>query len=95
MSNTSKALAANPIQQETKPGLKIGAYDILGTIGQGNFSICKLALSRLTNQMVAIKCLVKKNLDSTHLTRIYREIEIMKSLDHPNIIKLNQVNKNL
>ena len=40
---------------------------------------------------VAIKCLEKRNLDTVHLNRIYREIEIMKSLEHPNIIKLNQV----
>ena len=78
-------------QVKTAPCIKIGSYDILGSIGQGNFSVCKLAKSRLTNQMMAIKCIVKKNVDSTHLARIYREIEIMKSLDHPNIIKLNQV----
>ena len=40
---------------------------------------------------VAIKCVDKKNLDTSHLTRLYREIEIMKSLDHQHIIKLSQV----
>lgn len=39
----------------------------------------------------AIKCIEKKNLDSAHLTRLYREIEIMKSLDHQHIVKLCQV----
>ena len=32
-------------------------------------------------------------MDSSHLARIYREIEIMKSLDHQNIVKLCQVYK--
>ncbi len=94
MLNISKTPSSSSPSQQTSsatPGIKIGAYDILGSIGQGNFSVCKLARSRLTNQFVAIKCVVKKNLDTTHLSRIYREIEIMKSIDHPNIIKLNQV----
>ena len=91
MSNLNKVAGAGPSQLKTTPCIKIGSYDILGSIGQGNFSVCKLAKSRLTNQMMAIKCIVKKNVDSMHLARIYREIEIMKSLDHPNIIKLNQV----
>jgi len=99
-SSSSSSLSSQQQQQQqqqastsssTSVGVKIGAYDILGSIGQGNFSVCKLARSRLTNQFVAIKCVVKKNLDSTHLSRIYREIEIMKSLDHQHIIKLNQV----
>jgi len=94
-SSSSSSLSSQQQQQQqqapTSVGVKIGAYDLLGSIGQGNFSVCKLARSRLTNQFVAIKCVVKKNLDSTHLSRIYREIEIMKSLDHQHIIKLNQV----
>jgi hypothetical protein len=32
--------------------VKVGSYDLLKTIGKGNFSICKLALNRLTNQKV-------------------------------------------
>lgn len=93
MLNISKTQSSSPSQQTSSAtsSIKIGAYDILGSIGQGNFSVCKLARSRLSNQFVAIKCVVKKNLDTTHLSRIYREIEIMKSIDHPNIIKLNQV----
>lgn len=75
----------------TSANIRLGSYDILGNIGHGNFSICKLGQHRVTRQKVAIKCIEKRNLDTTHLTRIYREIEIMKSLQHPNIIKLNQV----
>ena len=32
--------------------LKVGSYDLLGTIGKGNFSVVKLALNRLTSQRV-------------------------------------------
>lgn len=70
---------------------RVGSYDLLRTIGHGNFSVCKLAQNRHTQDLFAIKCIQKKNLDSYNLARVYREIEIMKSLDHPNIIKLHQV----
>lgn len=72
-------------------GIKVGSYTILGTLGHGNFSVCKLARHTITSHQVAIKCIEKKNLDQTSSTRTYREIEIMKSLDHQNIIKLDQV----
>jgi hypothetical protein len=35
--------------------LKVGSYDLLGTIGKGNFSVVKLAQNRLTNQRVIFK----------------------------------------
>jgi len=40
---------------------------------------------------VAIKIIDKTQLDAVNLEKIYREVEIMKLLDHPHIIKLYQV----
>ena len=40
---------------------------------------------------VAIKIIDKTRLDSENLKKVAREVEIMKQLDHPNIIKLYQV----
>lgn len=40
---------------------------------------------------VAIKIIDKTQLDAANLEKIYREVEIMKLLDHPHIIKLYQV----
>lgn len=40
---------------------------------------------------VAIKIIDKSELDAANLEKIYREVEIMKLLDHPHIIKLYQV----
>ncbi|GAA6074754.1 serine/threonine-protein kinase SIK2-like, partial [Tachysurus ichikawai] len=42
-------------------------------------------------QQVAIKIIDKTQLDSVNLEKIYREVKIMKMLDHPHIIKLYQV----
>ena len=40
---------------------------------------------------VAIKIVDKTQLDEENLKKIYREIDIMKQLHHPHIIKLYQV----
>ncbi|XP_007644072.1 sperm motility kinase-like isoform X1 [Cricetulus griseus] len=60
-------------------------YMILRTLGKGSFSEVKLACHLHTGVWVAIKVLERseKN-DSVIMT----EIDIIKSLDHPNIIKL-------
>lgn len=40
---------------------------------------------------VAIKIIDKSQLDASNLQKVYREVDIMKRLDHPHIIKLYQV----
>lgn len=40
---------------------------------------------------VAIKIIDKSQLDTTNLEKVYREVEIMKQLEHPHIVKLYQV----
>ena len=40
---------------------------------------------------VAIKIIDKTRLDDDNLRKVYREVQILKLLDHPNIIKLYQV----
>ena len=38
-----------------------------------------------------MKIIDKQQLDGENLKKVFREIEIMKQLDHPHIIKLYQV----
>lgn len=40
---------------------------------------------------MAIKIIDKSKLDKANLEKVHREVEVMKLLDHPNIIKLYQV----
>ena len=40
---------------------------------------------------VAIKIIDKTRLNPSNLEKIYREVQIMKLLNHPHIIKLYQV----
>ena len=114
-----------------KKQIRVGFYEIEGTIGKGNFAVVKLARHRIakaevTNKkipdkdflkiirkcnklrienflikvpfakkkfslQVAIKIIDKTKLDPTNLEKVYREVEIMKQLEHPHIVKLYQV----
>ncbi|XP_059223636.1 serine/threonine-protein kinase par-1 isoform X3 [Stomoxys calcitrans] len=76
---------------KTKEPIRVGFYDIEKTIGKGNFAVVKLARHRITKNEVAIKIIDKSQLDTTNLQKVYREVEIMKRLNHPHIIKLYQV----
>ncbi|POI30976.1 hypothetical protein CIB84_005272, partial [Bambusicola thoracicus] len=42
-------------------------------------------------QLVAIKIIDKTQLDDENLKKIFREVQIMKMLCHPHIIRLYQV----
>ncbi|XP_055330866.1 serine/threonine-protein kinase SIK1-like [Paramacrobiotus metropolitanus] len=75
----------------TKAPIRVGFYDISRTLGKGNYAVVKLAKHRITKTEVAIKIIDKSRLDEANLQKIYREVQIMKQLDHPNIIKLYQV----
>ncbi|XP_078262640.1 MAP/microtubule affinity-regulating kinase 3a isoform X4 [Rhinoraja longicauda] len=57
----------------------IGNYRLLKTIGKGNFA------------KVAIKIIDKTQLNPTSLQKLFREVRIMKCLNHPNIVKLFEV----
>ncbi|XP_070508283.1 serine/threonine-protein kinase MARK2-like isoform X7 [Chironomus tepperi] len=70
---------------------QIGKYRLLKTIGKGNFAKVKLAKHVPTGKEVAIKIIDKTQLNPTSLQKLFREVRIMKMLDHPNIVKLFQV----
>ncbi|XP_076279798.1 serine/threonine-protein kinase MARK2-like isoform X6 [Lasioglossum baleicum] len=69
----------------------IGKYKLLKTIGKGNFAKVKLAKHVPTGKEVAIKIIDKTQLNPNSLQKLFREVRIMKMLDHPNIVKLFQV----
>lgn len=105
--------------------LQVGFYEIIRTLGKGNFAVVKLAKHKVTKTQVgtiffldmhlhifcivfllgkkksqfncepfaqvAIKIIDKTRLNPSNLEKIYREVQIMKLLNHPHIIKLYQV----
>ncbi|KAF4071500.1 hypothetical protein AMELA_G00274010 [Ameiurus melas] len=69
----------------------IGNYRLHKTIGKGNFAKVKLARHVLTGREVAVKIIDKTQLNPTSLQKLFREVRIMKILNHPNIVKLFEV----
>ena len=67
-------------------------YSIKNIIGKGTFSIVKLGIDRKTGEKVAIKILEKKKiLNNNDAERVEREIEILKNINHINLIKINKI----
>ena len=70
----------------------IGEYVLCRTIGNGTFSKVKLGINRTTREKVAIKIIDKNQInDKKDLQRIHREIKILKSISHTNIVKIKTV----
>ncbi|KAF3694742.1 Serine/threonine-protein kinase SIK2 [Channa argus] len=88
MTENTRAAQSSPSQGRP---LQVGFYEIIRTLGKGNFAVVKLAKHKVTKTQVAIKIIDKTRLNSTNLEKIYREVQIMKLLNHPHIIKLYQV----
>ena len=73
----------------------IGNYRIEKTIGEGTFGKVKLGIHIPTEEQVAIKILEKDKIqDREDLERISREINFLKRLNHPNIIKIYDIIEN-
>ncbi|XP_038304401.1 serine/threonine-protein kinase MARK1 isoform X4 [Canis lupus familiaris] len=81
----------NSITSATDEQPHIGNYRLQKTIGKGNFAKVKLARHVLTGREVAVKIIDKTQLNPTSLQKLFREVRIMKILNHPNIVKLFEV----
>lgn len=73
-----------------KPGMVLeGKYEIQKQIGKGGMSIVYLAMDNRLNKLWAVKEIAKKGKDryNEEVTNkiLYRDAEMMKSLDHPAI----------
>lgn len=66
-------------------------YDFLKSIGKGHYGTVYLAcLKNRPSDLVAVKTLIRKRAQSSQ-ERLEREIRILFSLDHPNIVRLYEV----
>eukprot|EP00826_Nyctotherus_ovalis_P010804 TRINITY_DN12828_c0_g2_i4.p1 TRINITY_DN12828_c0_g2~~TRINITY_DN12828_c0_g2_i4.p1 ORF type:complete len:479 (-),score=99.03 TRINITY_DN12828_c0_g2_i4:215-1651(-) len=57
-------------------------------VGKGGFGKVRKVQDRVTGQELAMKVIPKKSVHSLSVELIENEIEVLKRLDHPNIIKL-------
>ncbi|KAM3584466.1 hypothetical protein VKS41_003279 [Umbelopsis sp. WA50703] len=69
-----------------------GPYLMLQTLGEGEFGKVKLGMHVETEQEVAIKLIRKESVDnSTRLSKVEREISVLRIVRHPYIVKLYDV----
>ena len=84
--DASTMIDGNTKDSQNKP--IIGNYRLLRTLEKGKFGVVKLGKHIHTKEKVAIKIIDKKQHKQRTFDEILREVEIMKRLDHPNIIKV-------
>jgi hypothetical protein len=72
----------------------MNVYSMSKDLGSGAFSVVKLAEDKISKEKVAIKCVDRKKLAAEDLVMLRREVSILSSLDHPNIIKFKEFAEN-
>uniref|UniRef100_A0A1I7UWA5 Serine/threonine-protein kinase par-1 n=1 Tax=Caenorhabditis tropicalis TaxID=1561998 RepID=A0A1I7UWA5_9PELO len=90
-STGQSGMSSRSAARRSDQDVHVGKYKLLKTIGKGNFAKVKLAKHVITGHEVAIKIIDKTALNPSSLQKLFREVKIMKQLDHPNIVKLYQV----
>lgn len=68
-----------------------GLYDMESSLGSGHFAIVKLARHVFTGEKVAIKVIDKNKLDGLSKDHLYQEVQCMKLVQHPNVVRLYEV----
>ena len=63
-------------------------YELCNYIGKGGFGRVYKVHHKLSNQYRAMKIIQCKSISDNHSSTINKEINILKNLDHPNIIKV-------
>jgi len=64
-------------------------YKILDEIlGLGTYGEVRKAIHRATKELRAIKIVFKRKCSSSHQESIFKEVRIMREIDHPNIVKV-------
>ena len=85
----TKTKIGNEVLDNKEYSKRIGDYILLEELGQGTFSKVTKAIHLITSQQVAVKILDKEKIeDDIDIERIIREMEILKSIYHPNIVQM-------
>ena len=72
---------------------KFGSYTLGQTLGEGEFGKVKLGWQKNSGVQVAIKLIRRETLGTnpSRMPKIQREINILETLQHPNIVKLHEM----
>ncbi|KAI8368795.1 kinase-like domain-containing protein [Choanephora cucurbitarum] len=83
-----KSLFTEPNHQKST---SFGPYELLQTLGEGEFGKVKLGVHVETGQEVAVKLIKKERGANNRISKIEREVSILRTLSHPYIVKLHNV----
>ncbi|EDO33625.1 predicted protein [Nematostella vectensis] len=73
------------------PVLSAYGYALGDTLGKGSYAVVKAAYSRKLKKQVAVKIVTKKKAPDDYLTKFLpREIQVMKHLNHSNVVSLHE-----
>jgi len=71
--------------------LQLTRYQVLEKLGEGTYGVVFKAIDKTSNKFVALKKIRCDNEDEGVPSTSLREISLLKELDHPNIVKLEDV----
>lgn len=95
---SSSARLSNSISRRVHREVRFGDYILGSTLGQGEFGKVKLGWRKdgKIPEQVAIKLIRKDTVPpkSNRETKVFREINALKLLTHPNIVRLEEVIQN-
>ena len=93
MTDNNNTLSNQAVTQPVKKNKNKGPYVLGQTLGEGAFAKVKVATQIHTKEKTAIKILDKIRLfeDESDISRVKKEIHILKQLRHKNIIQLFEV----
>ena len=66
-------------------------YDVGHVLGKGNFGEVRACLHHVSKDVRAVKSISKQRMGNECFKNFKTEIESLKKLDHPNILKLYEV----
>ena len=61
-------------------------YTLGDVLGEGGYAVVKAAVSKVDNHEVAVKVMTRTALDAETEATIRQEVQLLQSLDHPNIV---------
>ena len=66
-------------------------YFIMETLGKGGYGEVKKVVHKVTGETRAMKIVQKESCDEGYIKSLMNEIQILRKLDHPHVIKLFEV----
>lgn len=82
----------DPTQRRFRGSAKLAEYEVMKEkLGEGTFGIVSKARSKRTGNTVALKKILMHNEKEGFPITALREVKLLKTLSHPNILRLEEM----